>query len=78
VAFQHRMQRNRFEYKYLIDERCAHDVRSFARTHLVRDEFARADMKWSYPTHSVYFDGPAKKALKSVDISVSGDSIALA
>jgi hypothetical protein len=58
MAFQHRMQRNRFEYKYLIDERCAHDVRSFARAHLVRDEFARVDMKWSYPTHSVYFDGP--------------------
>jgi hypothetical protein len=58
MAFQHRMQRNRFEYKYLIDERCAHDVRSFARAHLVRDEYARAEMKWAYPTHSVYFDGP--------------------
>ena len=34
MAFQHRMQRNRFEYKYLIDERCAHEVRSFARAYL--------------------------------------------
>jgi hypothetical protein len=52
------MQRNRFEYKYLIDERCAHNVRTFARCHLVHDEFARAQMKWAYPTHSVYLDGP--------------------
>jgi hypothetical protein len=58
MAFQHKMQRNRFEFKYLIDERCAHDVRTFARSHLVRDEFARAEMKWAYPTHSVYLDGP--------------------
>ncbi len=58
MAFQHKMQRNRFEFKYLIDERCAHDVRNFARSHLVRDEFARAEMKWAYPTHSVYLDGP--------------------
>jgi len=52
------MQRNRFEYKYLIDERCAHDIRSFARPYLVHDEFARAEAKWSYATHSVYLDGP--------------------
>lgn len=58
MAFQHRMQRNRFEYKYLIDERCASDVRNFARAKLVRDEFARSEMKWAYPTHSIYFDGP--------------------
>ena len=58
MAFQHRMQRNRFEYKYLIDERCAHEVRNFARSYLVHDEFARAEMKWAYPTHSIYLDGP--------------------
>ena len=58
MAFQHRMQRNRFEYKYLIDERCAHDVRSFARAHLVRDEYAKCEMKWAYPTNSIYLDGP--------------------
>jgi hypothetical protein len=52
------MQRNRFEYKYLIDERCAHEVRNFARSYLVHDENARADAKWAYATHSVYLDGP--------------------
>src|SRR4051812_48892967 len=58
MAYQHKMQRNRFEYKYLIDERCAHEVRNFARSYLVHDEFARAEMKWAYDTHSVYLDGP--------------------
>ena len=47
MAYQHKMQRNRFEYKYLIDERCAHEVRNFARSYLVHDEFARAEMKWA-------------------------------
>jgi hypothetical protein len=58
MAFEHRMQRNRFEYKYLIDERCAHEVRNFCRAYLVHDEYARPEMKWAYPTHSVYLDGP--------------------
>jgi len=58
MAYQHRMQRNRFEYKYLIDERCAHEVRNFCRSYLVHDDFAKAEMKWAYPTHSVYLDGP--------------------
>ena len=53
-----RMQRNRFEYKYLIDERSAREVRDFARAYLVHDENARPEMKWAYPTHSVYLDGP--------------------
>jgi hypothetical protein len=53
-----RMQRNRFEYKYLIDERCAREVRDFARAYLVRDEHAIPELKWAYPTHSIYLDGP--------------------
>lgn len=58
MAYQHKMQRNRFEYKYLIDERCAHEVRNFARCYLVHDENARPELKWAYGTHSIYFDGP--------------------
>jgi hypothetical protein len=57
MAYQHKMQRNRFEYKYLIDERCAHEVRNFARCYLVHDDNARPDMKWAYHTHSIYLDG---------------------
>ena len=58
MAHQHKMQRNRFEYKYLIDERCANEIRNFTRCYLVHDENARPDMKYAYYTHSVYFDGP--------------------
>src|SRR3954451_4658124 len=57
MAYEHKMQRNRFEYKYLIDERCAHEVRSFARSYLTHDDYARPEMKWAYPTNSVYLDG---------------------
>lgn len=58
MVYQHQMQRNRFEYKYLIDERCAHEVRTFARAYLIRDEHASPDTRWAYPTLSVYLDGP--------------------
>jgi hypothetical protein len=58
MAYEHKMQRNRFEYKYLIDERCAHEVRNFTRAYLVHDENAKAEKKWAYDTHSVYLDGP--------------------
>ena len=58
MAHKHKMQRNRFEYKYLIDERCAHDIRSFTRSYLMHDDNAKPEMKWAYYTHSVYLDGP--------------------
>lgn len=58
MAYQHKMQRNRFEYKYLIDERCAHEIRTFIRPHLIHDENCKAENKWAYQTHSIYLDGP--------------------
>lgn len=61
----HRLQRNRFEYKFLIDERTAHEVRTFARSYLVRDEHAQRELDWSYPTHSVYLDGPGLPLYRS-------------
>lgn len=61
----HRLQRNRFEYKFLIDERTAHEVRSFARSYLVRDEHAQPALNYAYPTHSVYLDGPGLPLYRS-------------
>jgi hypothetical protein len=58
MAYQHKMQRNRFEYKYLIDERMAHEIRCFIKPHLVHDENGKPELKWAYDTHSVYLDGP--------------------
>lgn len=57
MAVDH-MQRNRFELKYLIDERTARAVRDFARPYLERDEHARAETAYSYPIHSLYLDCP--------------------
>ena len=59
MAFHDHMQRNRFELKYVIDERRACGVRDFIRPHLVRDRFARADLGFAYPIYSVYLDSPA-------------------
>ncbi|MDB5172086.1 MAG: hypothetical protein JWN51_859 [Phycisphaerales bacterium] len=59
MPFIDHMQRNRFECKYIIDERCACGVRDFIRGHLVRDEHARARLAWAYPIYSVYLDSPS-------------------
>lgn len=54
----HTMQTNRFELKYLIDERCARDVRDFISTYLEPDEHARGNPECSYPVYSLYMDTP--------------------
>lgn len=59
MPFSDHMQRNRFELKYLIDERCARGVRDFIRGHLVHDRFARPELGWAYPIYSIYLDGPS-------------------
>ena len=51
-------QRSRYEFKYLIDEPCARDVREFARSYLQRDPHAIPAMRYSYPIYSLYLDSP--------------------
>lgn len=58
MAFDHQMQRSRFELKYVIDEPTARSVRDFARSYLQRDEHAIPSMRYSYPIYSIYLDGP--------------------
>ncbi len=58
MPFADHMQRNRFELKYIIDERCARSVRDFIRSHLVHDRYARPELAWAYPIYSVYLDSP--------------------
>jgi hypothetical protein len=48
--------RSRFELKYLIGEPTAHEVRQFARNHLMPDPFADASRGYSYTIYSVYLD----------------------
>ena len=59
MAFQHRLQKNRFELKYIIPEETARGVRDFSTAYLVHDENAKEECAWQYPIHSVYLDGPS-------------------
>jgi SPX domain protein involved in polyphosphate accumulation len=52
------LQRSRYELKYIIQEPTAHEVRAFARNHLMPDPYARADSAFSYNIYSVYLDSP--------------------
>jgi hypothetical protein len=58
ISIRHHVQRSRYELKYLIDERCARQVRDFARSYLCRDPHAIAEMRHSYPIYTLYLDDP--------------------
>src|SRR5262245_40784350 len=51
-----KLQLQRFELKYLVDEATALAVRDFVSPHLELDEFSVGRPNFSYPVHSVYFD----------------------
>ncbi|MFM1767763.1 MAG: hypothetical protein RJA22_292 [Verrucomicrobiota bacterium] len=51
-----RMQKQRFELKYLITEETALLVRDFVRSYLEFDEYSVGQPNYSYPVHSLYVD----------------------
>lgn len=51
-----RMQKQRFELKYMISEETALRVRDFVQTYLDFDEYSVGRPNFSYPVHSVYLD----------------------
>jgi hypothetical protein len=51
-----RMQQQRFELKYLINEEMALKVRDFVRMYLDFDEYSVGKPNYSYPVHSLYLD----------------------
>ncbi|MBL9166312.1 MAG: polyphosphate polymerase domain-containing protein [Verrucomicrobiales bacterium] len=51
-----RMQAQRFEQKYLIDEDTALKVRDFVQAYLELDEYGEGKPNLSYPVHSLYLD----------------------
>lgn len=59
MAYTHRMQANRLELKYLIDERCAIRIREYVRAFLEPDEYADPLKNNSYQIHSLYLDNSA-------------------
>jgi len=51
-----KLQPQRFELKYLVNEDVALAMRDFIRSYLVPDEFASKSPTLSYPNHSLYLD----------------------
>jgi hypothetical protein len=51
-----RMQKQRFELKYLVTEDTALRVRDFVRCYLDFDEYSVGKPNYSYPVHSLYLD----------------------
>lgn len=51
-----KLQAQRFELKYLINEEVAQAMRDFVRSHLVLDEFSSRQPSLAYAIHSLYLD----------------------
>lgn len=56
MSYAHRLQTNRFEFKYMVDEVRARAIRDYVRPFLVRDEYADPNLNYSYAIHSIYLD----------------------
>lgn len=65
-----RMQQQRFELKYLINEEMALKVRDFVRCYIDFDEYSVGKPNYSYPVHSLYLDSPD---LKLYQATVNGE-----
>ena len=65
-----RMQKQRFELKYLISETTALYVRDFVRQYLDFDEYSVGQPNFSYPVHSLYIDSDDLKLYWS---TINGD-----
>jgi hypothetical protein len=66
----YQVQRQRFEYKYLVSEHVARSVRDFASAYLVLDEYGASLPDRSYPVHSLYLDSPDLALYRS---TINGD-----
>ena len=56
MSQDHRLQAQRFELKYLIDETITPSLRDFVRSYLELDEYGLGHEDLSYPVHSLYLD----------------------
>lgn len=56
MSQEHRLQQQRFELKYLIDESLAPGIRDFVSSYLELDDYAVGRPNLSYPVHSIYLD----------------------
>ncbi len=65
-----RLQKQRFEYKYHVDEYQAAGIRDFLRHHMTLDEFGATQPNFSYPVHTIYLDSPD---LQLYQATINGD-----
>ena len=65
-----RMQRQRFEQKYMLDENQAAALRPFLLAHMELDENGVGKPDFSYPVHSLYLDSAALATFWS---TINGD-----
>lgn len=69
MSQDHRLQLQRFELKYLVDESIIPQVRQFVSAYLELDEYSVGRPNSSYPVHSLYFDSDD---LKTFHASING------
>jgi SPX domain protein involved in polyphosphate accumulation len=69
MSQDHRLQQQRFELKYLIDEAISPSIRDFLSSYLELDEYGAERPNFSYPVHSLYLDSDDLKTYQS---SVNG------
>lgn len=56
MSQDHRLQQQRFELKYLLDERITLQMRDFIRAYLELDEYGLGKPNLAYQVHSLYLD----------------------
>src|SRR6266850_3672857 len=61
----HRLQSQRFELKYRVDERSTPGIRDFLSSYLDLDEYGRGQPNLSYPIHSLYLDSDDLKIFQA-------------
>jgi hypothetical protein len=67
---QDRLQRQRFELKYILSEKYALAVRDFVGSYLELDEYGATLPNFSYPVHSLYLDS---EDLRLYQTTINGD-----
>src|SRR2546430_15763045 len=69
MAQDHRLQAQRFELKYLIDNAITPQIRDFVRCYLELDDYGLGSPQCSYDVHTLYLDSDD---LKTYQASVNG------
>jgi hypothetical protein len=69
MAQDHRVQAQRFELKYLIDDAITPQIRDFARSYLELDDYGLGSPQCAYDVHTLYLDSDD---LKTYQDAVNG------